>query len=101
MRIIQSMLIAGLAIGSVAAPAGARHHNNGYQHSQYQYNGHNYNNLQQCLDAKRRAKKNGAIAGAVVAGVGAALLGANFGETALVAGGGAVVGHTIGASKKC
>lgn len=65
----------------------------------YEYNGKQYNTLAQC----QRAKARGAVAGAVIAGVGTALLGGNVGETALVAGAGALAGREIGRAtvKRC
>jgi len=69
---------------------------------QYEYNGKYYQTRAECLRAKKRSEKRATIVGAAVAGVGAALLGGNLGETALVAGGGAVVGNVIASkSKKC
>ncbi|MEI6486301.1 MAG: hypothetical protein WCO11_08545 [Sphingomonadales bacterium] len=62
----------------------------------YEFKGKRYATLAQCLHAKERAKERGAIAGAVIAGVGTALLGGNVGETALVAGGGALAGRELG-----
>jgi hypothetical protein len=69
----------------------------------YEYDGKNYNTLAQCQRAKKRAKARGAVAGAVIAGVGTALLGGNVGETALVAGAGALAGREIGRAsvKRC
>lgn len=69
----------------------------------YEYNGNQYNSLAQCQRAKKRAKARGAVAGAVIAGVGTALLGGNVGETALVAGAGALAGREIGRAtvKRC
>ena len=69
----------------------------------YEYNVKRYETLAQCQRAKKRAKERGAIAGAVIAGVGTALLGGNVGETALVAGGGALAGREIGRAsvKQC
>lgn len=69
----------------------------------YEYNGKRYNSLASCQRAKKRAKARGAVAGAVIAGAGTALLGGNFGETALVAGAGALAGREIGRStvKQC
>lgn len=67
----------------------------------YEYDGRSYNSLAECRRAKKKAKARGAIAGAVIAGAGAAILGGNLGETALVAGAGALAGREIGrASKK-
>jgi len=69
----------------------------------YEYDGKQYNTLAQCQRAKKRAKARGAVAGAVIAGVGTALLGGNVGETALVAGAGALAGREIGRAsvKRC
>jgi hypothetical protein len=97
------MLIAaaiGLA-GPVAAPALAQASND--RRVVYEYDGKAYETRAQCLRAKDRAKKRGAVAGAAIAGVGAALLGGNLGESALVAGAGALTGREIGraTAKKC
>ncbi len=97
MRTITSLLIASLALAIPALPAAAKQHNN----QRYEYNGRYYSNVAQCQAAKRKARKDGTIVGAAVAGVGAAVLGANLGETALIAGGGALVGNQLGNSKKC
>ena len=81
-----------------AAPAAASR-----QPVLYEYDGKRYQTLEQCLRAKKRAKERGAVAGAAIAGVGAALLGGNLGETALVAGAGALAGREIGRAsvKRC
>ena len=69
----------------------------------YEYSGKRYNSLASCQRAKKRAKARGAVAGAVIAGAGTALFGGNFGETALVAGAGALAGREIGRAtvKQC
>jgi hypothetical protein len=70
--------------------------------TRYVYDGRYYESRQQCLDAKKRAQQRGTVVGAATAGVGAALLGGNLAESALVAGGGALVGNQLGKnSKKC
>lgn len=97
MRITSTLLIATLAAAMPAVPAAARHDDR----SRYEYNGRYYNNYEQCREARSRHKRDGAIAGAAIAGVGAAVLGANLGTSALIAGGGAVVGHEIGRKKHC
>ena len=101
---MKSGLTAGLAMvvlaGSVGAPVIAKDRNHS-NHTLYEYNGHYYNSLEECLAKKRNAKKKGAIVGAAAAGIGAAVLGANLGESALIAGGGALVGNQLGKSKKC
>ncbi len=61
----------------------------------YQFGGKSYATLEECLRAKKRSKDRATVAGAAVAGVGAALLGGNVGETALVAGAGALAGREI------
>ncbi len=96
MRIASTLMIAALAATALPlAPVEAR------QKTRYTYNGNTYNSYEQCRAAKSRHKRDGAIAGAAIAGIGAAVLGANLGESALIAGGGAVVGHEIGRKKAC
>lgn len=96
MRMITTALVAALAVGM---PGVAAAKNN--SQTRYEYNGRYYNSLAECRERKRKAEKDGTIVGAAVAGVGAAVLGANLGETALIAGGGALVGNQLGKSKKC
>ena len=91
------MLVAALALALPSLPAAARQQNS----QRYEYNGRYYNTVAQCQAAKRKARKDGTIVGAAVAGVGAAVLGANLGETALIAGGGALVGNQLGKTKRC
>jgi hypothetical protein len=96
MRYSASIIIAALALTLPAVPSAAR------QKPQYEYNGRYYTSLQECLARKKRAEKRGTIVGAAAAGIGAALLGGNLGETALVAGGGAVAGNVIaGKTHRC
>lgn len=96
MRLISTLVIAAIAAGVPALPAAAK------SNARYEYNGRTYNTLAQCRAEKRRSVKRGTIVGAATAGVGAALLGANLGETALIAGGGAVVGNVLGGhNKRC
>ncbi|MFZ4690432.1 MAG: hypothetical protein ACOYLS_14435 [Polymorphobacter sp.] len=97
MRLIPTLLIAAIATGLPALPAAAKKK----EQVRYEYDGHYYDSLAECQEKKRKAKKDGTIVGAAVAGVGAAVLGANLGETALIAGGGALVGNQLGKSKKC
>ncbi|MEY2883956.1 MAG: hypothetical protein RL490_1680 [Pseudomonadota bacterium] len=95
MRFMTSMLIGSLTLlGAMPVTAKPRP-------VRYEYQGRAYNSLASCQAAKRKARKDGTIVGAAVAGVGAAVLGANLGETALIAGGGAVVGNQLGDRKKC
>jgi hypothetical protein len=96
MRIVSTLIIAALATAMPALPAAAQ------GQGRYEYNGQRYESRAQCLRAKKRSEKRATIVGAVAAGAGAALLGGNLGETALVAGGGAVVGNVIASkSKRC
>jgi len=68
----------------------------------YEHSGNYYETRSECLKAKKRSEKRATVVGAAVAGVGAAILGGNLGESALIAGGGAVVGNVIAKkSKKC
>lgn len=85
-----------IGLGAVSVPAMAKS-----KQARYQYDGRGYATLAQCQDAKRKAGKDGAIVGAATAGLGAAILGANLGESALIAGGGALVGNQLGRAKKC
>jgi hypothetical protein len=94
MRLISTLVIAALAAGVPVSPAAAR------DNTRYEYNGRSFNSLASCRAEKRRSVKRGTIVGAATAGVGAALLGANLGETALIAGGGAVVGNALGGRHK-
>ena len=97
--VMRGTMVVLLSLGGMAAPAVAKKHNN--QPTRYEYNGNYYNSLEECRAKKNKAKKDGAIVGAATAGIGAAILGANLGEAALIAGGGALVGNQIGKSKKC
>jgi len=95
MRIFTPLAIISLVGMMPLAPAFA-------QQNRYEYNGKTYQSRAECLRAKKRSEKRGTIVGAAAAGIGAALLGGNVGETALVAGGGAVVGNALGGkSKRC
>ena len=87
-----------LAIGTSASPTLAKTQQN---QTRYEHNGQYYNSLRECQNRKNKSTKDGTIVGAAVAGVGAAVLGANLGQTALIAGGGALVGNQIGKTKKC
>lgn len=99
MRTVTTLLIAAIAAAAPALPADARSKQN--NQTRYEYNGRYYNTLAECRARKDKARRDGTIVGAAVAGVGAAVLGANLGETALIAGGGALVGNQLGKSKKC
>lgn len=96
------LIAAAIAVaGPMAAPAFAQSNND--RRVVYEYDGKTYETRAQCLRAKDRAKKRGTVAGAVIAGAGAAILGGNLGESALVAGAGALTGREIGraTAKKC
>ena len=99
--LMMAMAMAGMIV-QAAAPAQAQAQaENGPV--LYEYNGKSYRTEAECLRAKKRAKARGTVAGAAVAGLGAALLGGNVGETALVAGAGALVGRELGrrSNKQC
>jgi hypothetical protein len=96
MRGMTMMAMAGLLASGLAAPVMAQQDRGPYYHD-----GKRYSTLAQCRAAKKRSEKRATIVGAATAGVGAALLGGNVGETALVAGGGAVVGNAIASRKRC
>jgi hypothetical protein len=96
MRTSMSVLVLAALAGATASPVLAK------QQTRYVYDGRSYESRQQCLAAKKKAEQRGTIVGAATAGVATALLGGNLGETALVAGGGALVGNQLGKnSKKC
>ena len=99
-KILNGAMAALIAVGGIAAPLAAKSHHKS-QPVRYEYNGRYYNSYEQCRAQKNKAAKDGAIVGAATAGIGSALLGANLGEAALIAGGGALVGNQIGKSKKC
>lgn len=93
---ISGMMAVVIGMGAVSVPAIAKS-----KQARYQYDGRGYSSLAQCQAAKRKAGKDGAIVGAATAGIGSAILGANLGEAALIAGGGALVGNQLGKAKKC
>ena len=68
----------------------------------WEYDGHHYESYEACKRAKKKSKERAAIVGAASAGTVAAIAGGNLGETALVAGAGALTGAVIGKNaKKC
>lgn len=95
MRILTGLAIAAMAATVPALPAAADE-----RRAAYEYDGKRYETRAQCLAAKKRSEKRATIVGAATAGIGAALLGGNLGETALVAGGGAVVGNVVAGKLK-
>jgi hypothetical protein len=91
----KTMLIAtAIALAGPAASPVLAQNDNGPVF--YETGGKRYNSLAECQRAKKRAKARATVAGAAIAGAGAALLGGNLGETALVAGAGALAGREIG-----
>jgi hypothetical protein len=96
MRLVTSLLVAAITAGLPALPAAAK------SKQRYEYDGRYYSSYRECRAEKKRAQQRGTVVGAAAAGIGAALLGGNLGESALIAGGGAVVGNQLGKnSKKC
>lgn len=87
-----------LVVGGSAVPAMAKKHP---QQTRYENNGRYYNSYEACRASKQKHTRDGTIVGAAAAGIGAAVLGANLGESALIAGGGALVGNQLGKSKRC
>lgn len=68
----------------------------------WEYDGKHYDSYNECKRAKKKSKERAAIVGAASAGTVAAIAGGNLGETALVAGAGALTGAVIGKNaKKC
>lgn len=63
--------------------------------------GKTYASYEDCMAARKKAEKKGAIIGAVVGGGATALLGGNVGKSALGAGAGALVGSQVSKGKKC
>jgi hypothetical protein len=63
--------------------------------------GKTYTSYEDCVAARKKAEKKGAIIGAVVGGGATALLGGNLGKSALGAGAGALVGSQVSKGKKC
>ncbi|KAB7647893.1 hypothetical protein [Polymorphobacter fuscus] len=96
-KILHAAVAAAVLAGGLATPVVAKDNNR----QRYEYNGRTYNSLAACREKKRKSTKDGTIVGAAAAGIGAAVLGANLGESALIAGGGALVGNQLGKTKKC
>ncbi|MCG2840191.1 hypothetical protein L6Q21_04245 [Sandaracinobacter sp. RS1-74] len=70
--------------------------------TQWVYDGRAYESYEACKRAKDKSRDRAAIVGAASAGTVAAIAGGNLGETALVAGAGALTGAVIGKNaKKC
>ena len=96
MRYLTLGLMAALMAGAPALPAVAK------SKTQWVHDGKVYNSYASCKRAKDKSKERAAIVGAASAGTIAALAGGNLGETALVAGAGALTGAVIGKNaKKC
>ncbi len=62
----------------------------------YEHDGQYFTNIRECRSAKRRAKRRGAVTGAVIAGAGAAAAGGRSGTVVAAGSTGAVVGREIG-----
>jgi hypothetical protein len=93
---VAAVLIASFGSAVLPLPALAKNQ------TRYVYDGRYYESRQQCLNAKKKAQQRGTVVGAATAGVATALLGGNFAQSALVAGGGALVGNQLGKnSKQC
>ena len=98
MRIAAGLAIVSMAIAATSVPAMAKNR----ERTQWVYDGRAYESYEQCRKARADSKKKAAIVGAASAGTVAAIAGGNLGETALVAGAGALTGAVIGKNaKKC
>lgn len=96
MKSLLPAILIAFAVAAPSAPVFAK------KNSSWEYGGRHYQSRQACLRAKKKSQQRGTVVGAASAGVVAALAGGSLAETALVAGGGALVGNQIGKSaKKC
>jgi hypothetical protein len=98
MRILM-LAMAGLAMATApTAPLMAKKK----PQTQWVHDGRTYASYEDCKRAKDKSRDRAAIVGAASAGTVAAIAGGNLGETALVAGAGALTGAMIGKNaKKC
>lgn len=98
MRIAAVLAVVSMAIVAPTVPAVAKKKDQ----TQWVYDGRAYDSYEQCKKAKDKSKARGAVVGAASAGTVAAIAGGSLGETALVAGAGALTGAVIGKNaKKC
>lgn len=67
----------------------------------YSWGDRTYSSYDECMAAKRAHQRRMTVAGAAGGAVTGALLGGNFGETALAAGVGAAGGALIAGSRRC
>ncbi len=89
---LATALVATLPATSVAAQ----------RKTQWVHDGRAYGSYEACRAAKRKSRDRAAVVGAASSGAVAAIAGGSLGETALVAGAGAVAGAVIGKNaKKC
>lgn len=96
MRILTLSVAAALAATAPTAPLMAR------EKSQWVHDGKNYESYAACKRAKDRSRNRAAVVGAASSGAVAAIAGGSLGETALVAGAGALTGAVIGKkAKRC
>lgn len=100
-RLMAAAFSAAAAL-SLAAPAIAQDNRAARDDGGFTFEGSKdrFQTRAECQRAKKRARARGTVAGAAVAGAGAAILGGNLGETALVAGAGALVGRELGRNSK-
>lgn len=95
---VQIRVLAGSLVAmTLLAGCAASSHRGGWQ-----YGDRVYSSRQDCLDAKRRAKAQGTVVGALGGAATGAVLGGNVGETALAAGAGALAGNVLsGRNRNC
>ena len=90
MRIATPMMIAALAVTTLATTAADA------RHRHYYNNGSARQRYEDCRADKRRSGHQGIAVGAVAGGVGTALLGGNVGTSLLGAAAGGTAGNFIG-----
>lgn len=96
MRILTLTLAAALTAAAPTAPLLAK------QKTQWVHDGKPYESYEACKRAKDKSRDRAAVVGAASSGTVAAIAGGSLGETALVAGAGALAGAVIGKNaKKC
>lgn len=99
MKFITAALAAALAISATAPSAYAQRLSQKERNRVARADRDDRDDVRRCLLARKGGGRTGAIAGAGVAGGGAAIAGGNVGESLLAAGAGAVLGNALGKGK--
>lgn len=98
MRVPAILAVVSMALAVPTVPAVAKKKDQ----TQWVYDGRAYDSYESCKKAKDKSRNRSAVVGAASAGTVAAIAGGSLGETALVAGAGALAGAVIGKNaKKC